>query len=777
MIFNIINTILLSTEVTLILIISLVLLLVLCFISIKLNNVHKANILELKGQDFLAGCYNKDGFIKQLEKIDNVKLWNIICFDVDSFKQINTNHSFKFGDDVIKSISSRLQEMIADKGIIARVESNRFLLGYPKEDKPTNEMIVAITNKISKIDYNFMVLDLEFTFGSYTNDNQMEISQIVENAIEDWIKAKAHRVDLKLQNVESADNYEIVSIAESARSAREEASMKLQLAQNALYEAQRTHDEASERMAKAAQQLEESNIMRQEANEKILEAKSMTLEGENAKVQAKMILDEAQRIKDEANKMKEDYEKSLEELQKEKLENSKDKDESQRQYQEALKIKEEALKLQDEAKEEINKSKEIQQESISQREEIIKLKEEIVKANEEIKKLKSILDEDDLDDEEYESKSRRRKRREYQDSRIFINTQQDSMTERRVEEIINSVLKREEKKSKDEAHLDSSDIESMVRKIVNESLNSSKNNDVKSIEYHNLSKKDAEKLSSDELENVIRNVMNEYIFEEYKEKQTKKEKAAEEAEKEKVTELLSRLIDLQEKTQEKVVINHEEKTEDPNIDLIHPSVEPDIIFDDDDEDEDESLIPQEFIEQLDSKLDINQFKQLFDEYMQMYNQPNEVKLEIPLEKVKTLPFIERVDLSSRDSKTYYNMIKNAIMARDGIINIVTNRYDTFKVGRKVLFKIAYVGKTLKLFLPLDPNLYPNGQCPHKDMSSMKKHINTPFMIKIRSNLGLKRALVLIDDSMIKLNLEKKENYKNADFVTRNHNYLVKKANN
>ncbi len=790
MIFNIINSILLSTELTLVIIISSILLILLIIISIKYSNVHKANICHLRGLDFLTDCYNKDGFIKQLEKIENVKLWNVICFDVDSFKQINTNHSFKFGNDVLITISSKIKEMIGDIGILGRVESNRFLLGYPASDKPANEMVVAITNRISKLDYNFIVLNLEFTFGYFTNENQMEIPQIVDNAIENWIKAKSEKVDLKLQNVESADNYEIVSIAESAKSAREEAQMKLQMSQNVLYEAQRTHDEANEKMAKAAQNLEEATLLRREADEKILEAKSMTLEGENAKCQAKMMLDEALRIKDEANKIKDDYEKSREDLNKDKLEHSKEKDESKRQLEEALKIKDEALKSQEEAKKlkevadiEINRSKELQEESISQREEILKLKEEIVKANEEINKLKSILEEEDSSLEE-EIKSNNRSRRDYEynskNPHIVINTQQDSMTERRVEEIINSVLKREEKKSDDEKHLDSQDIESMVRRIVNESLNSQPNT-VKSLEYHNLSKKEAEKLSSDELENAIRNVMGDYILEEHKDKQTKKEKEASEAEKEKITELLSRLIELQEGTSKNVVINHEEKTEDPNIDLIHPALEPDIIFEDDDEDddedEDESKIPQEFIEQLDSKLDIKQFQALMDEYMQKYNQPNEQKVEISKEKAKTLPFIERIDLSSRDSKTYYNMIKNAIMCHEGLINIMTNRYDTFKLGRKVLFKIAYVGKTLKLYLPLDPNIYPNGQYPHKDVSDKKKHVNTPYMMKIKSNLGLKRALVLIDDAMLKLNLLKKQDYKNADFVTRNHNYLVKKANN
>lgn len=50
------------------------------------------------------------------------------------------------------------------------------------------------------------------------------------------------------------------------------------------------------------------------------------------------------------------------------------------------------------------------------------------------------------------------------------------------------------------------------------------------------------------------------------------------------------------------------------------------------------------------------------------------------------------------------------------------------------------------------------------------------MMKIKSNLGLKRALVLIEDSMIKLNLEKKSDYKNADYVARNRNLIMKKAN-
>lgn len=795
---NIINCLILSNEMIAMIIASAIMLIILIIAVIKINSTHKKNIKEFYNKDILTNKYNYQGFINQLEKINRVKRWTVICFDIDSFKQVNKNHDYEFGDEVLKLVASVVDEILDDNGIVGRIESNRYLVGFPSDYKNVDNIINDIENRISTLEYKRFKFNFETTIGCYNGSQNDEVKEVVSLAIEDWLKNKKQKEEQKLATIEAASKEEIAKLADDAKLRQEDSNQKLELViktkeevslieietARKLEESNRNIEIANEKMALSQAQLQEVIKLKGEADAKFLEAKNLELEAQSQKAQAKIQLDEALRIKTEAEALKAEALRIKEEAER-------NKHDVEREQYEARRTKEDAQRLQDEAK----RAKE---DADRERQNAYDMKRQAYEDSRYQRR-------DSYRDDYYDSRRYHNNPRDYdynnisdKDPRIIINTQQDAITERRVEEIINSVLSREKSRNNDNnndssSRLNQDDIELMVRRIVMDSMKQQdkqeSNKEVKQLEYKDYSKKETDKLSSDELEAAIRNVMGEYMTSKESENQTKKEKAHEEEEKEKLTDLLTRLIDIQEKAQQEkekevIVINHPQNDakEESKVDVIHPTVEPDIIYsdvddeDDEDEDDEDEQIPQEFIDQLDSKLDIKQFQALMDEYMQKYNQHDSSEVQVSGENAKTLPFIERVNLSSRDNKTYYNMIKNAIMERDGILNLITNRYDTFKVGRKVLFKIAYVGKTLKLYLPLDPNIYPNGQYPHKDVSNKKKHINTPYMMKIKSNLGLKRALVLIEDSMIKLNLEKKSDYKNADYVARNRNLIMKKAN-
>lgn len=791
--------ILLSTEITVMIVAAVVLVLILMISIIKINSTHKSNIKEFYNKDVLTNKYNYQGFINQLERIKSVNKWTVICFDVDSFKQVNKNHSYEFGDEVLKIISSNLSNLLDDNGIIARVESNRFLVGYPSDYKKVDEIIKDIENEVSTIEYKRFKFNFEITLGYYISSNNETIKEVVDFSIEEWLKNKKQKEEQKIATIEEASKEEIAKLVDDAKLRQEDSNQKLELViktkeevslieietTKKLEESNRNIEIANEKMLLSGQQLDEALKLKSEADAKILEAKSLSLEANNLSALAQKELEEAKKLKTEAEALKADVLKQKEEIDNIKYQLERRERELQMNQEDTKRLKEEAMRAKDDALRERNNAYDMKRQAYED---------------------SRYQRRDMMYDDDYFNSRRYHSQREYEystlkenDPRIIINTQQDAITERRVEEIINGVLLREKSRtdSDNSSRLNQNDIELMVRRIVMESMRQPENNGQNQgqLEYKNYSKKETDKLSSDELESVIRNVMGDYMNAQEAEKISKKEEEKEAIEREKITDLLTRLIELQEKSQEDnkkkevILINHtktEEKEiskEDDKVDIVHPSIEPEIIYsdsddddDDEDNDEDEGQIPQEFIDQLDSKLDIKQFQALMDEYMKKYQQHDPSEPIVSVEKAKSLPFIERVNISSRDSKTYYNMIKNAIMEREGIVNVITNRYDTFKVGRKVLFKIAYVGKTLKIYLPLDPNLYPNGQYPHKDVSDKKKHINTPYMMKIKSNLGLKRALVLIDDSMIKLNLEKKADYKNADYVARNRNLIMKKAN-
>lgn len=296
--------------------------------------------------------------------------------------------------------------------------------------------------------------------------------------------------------------------------------------------------------------------------------------------------------------------------------------------------------------------------------------------------------------------------------------------------------------------------------------------------------------NTENIEDVVRRVMEQYtknnenktvVIEKVIQKEEKKE------DEESLAAILARLLPIENKSKpveeveetpeetidEQTKVNVIEKVVEVPADNITEYVDED---DDDDDDDDDDNITDELLEKIDSKLDVNKFEELMKEYMKN-NSLNVVPdwyKNMTVEQKKGLDFIERINIASKQIKSFYDMLKNAIMEYNGINNVISKRYDTFKLGRKAIIKIGYVGKTIKLFMSLDPSKYPPAQYPHKDVSHVKKHEKTPYMMKVKSNLGLKRALILICDVMVENKLEKNPDYKRCDFIARNRNMINKK---
>ena len=66
------------------------------------------------------------------------------------------------------------------------------------------------------------------------------------------------------------------------------------------------------------------------------------------------------------------------------------------------------------------------------------------------------------------------------------------------------------------------------------------------------------------------------------------------------------------------------------------------------------------------------------------------------------------------------------------------------------------GKTLKVYYKLNPKDYKDSTLPIKDESKVKKYSEYPAVLKVKSDLSLKRALQLVDETMQKANIKKEE---------------------
>ncbi len=110
------------------------------------------------------------------------------------------------------------------------------------------------------------------------------------------------------------------------------------------------------------------------------------------------------------------------------------------------------------------------------------------------------------------------------------------------------------------------------------------------------------------------------------------------------------------------------------------------------------------------------------------------------------PFSEKINDADDEIKDYYNTLKNLILSY-GLTSRMTTTCETFKFNKHDLVKISLVGKTLRVYLALNPKDYNGSTISVKDVSDKKIYQNTPTLIKIKSQLAFKRAQMLIADLM------------------------------
>ncbi len=143
-------------------------------------------------------------------------------------------------------------------------------------------------------------------------------------------------------------------------------------------------------------------------------------------------------------------------------------------------------------------------------------------------------------------------------------------------------------------------------------------------------------------------------------------------------------------------------------------------------------------------------------------QPQTVVVETPIEKVEEpasekpkiirIAFEERMKDADQELKDHYNELKAEILSY-GVNSRVSNSGDTFRLHRKTYVKMTIAGKSLKLYLALDPKDYENTTLPIQDAGDKGIYVDIPLVFKVKSDLSLRRAKQLIADTMEKDGLE------------------------
>ena len=99
-----------------------------------INNKKKSSLqLSQKASyDFLSQLYNRSTFLKELQKLLDMKRVNeshaVLFIDVDDFKFINDRYGHNVGDEVIKYVADTIKECVGSNGIAGRFGGDEFVL-------------------------------------------------------------------------------------------------------------------------------------------------------------------------------------------------------------------------------------------------------------------------------------------------------------------------------------------------------------------------------------------------------------------------------------------------------------------------------------------------------------------------------------------------------------------------------------------------------------------------------------------------------------------------
>jgi hypothetical protein len=128
-----------------------------------------------------------------------------------------------------------------------------------------------------------------------------------------------------------------------------------------------------------------------------------------------------------------------------------------------------------------------------------------------------------------------------------------------------------------------------------------------------------------------------------------------------------------------------------------------------------------------------------------------------------IPFAVKMVKADKELQEKYNEIKNEILSY-GVNSRVSIACDTFRLHRKPYVKITLVGKTLKVYFALRPKDFVDSPIPVMDASDKVAYEEVPALLKVKSNLSVKRAKELVRLAMEADGVEKKN-------VPEEHNWI------
>ena len=127
---------------------------------------------------------------------------------------------------------------------------------------------------------------------------------------------------------------------------------------------------------------------------------------------------------------------------------------------------------------------------------------------------------------------------------------------------------------------------------------------------------------------------------------------------------------------------------------------------------------------------------------------------VKIKRKKRASFETRLKNSEYDIRHKYYDLRDYIKWY-GLNNRISIPGDSFSYKRRKYAFITIVGKHIKFYIALDPDKYENSPIP-VERASAKKYVDTPCVLRIKSDLSYRRAKLLVDDLMQEIGLPRPE---------------------
>lgn len=117
-------------------------------------------------------------------------------------------------------------------------------------------------------------------------------------------------------------------------------------------------------------------------------------------------------------------------------------------------------------------------------------------------------------------------------------------------------------------------------------------------------------------------------------------------------------------------------------------------------------------------------------------------------------FRARLIQSDDEVKEWYGGIKNEILSYDRVTSRISWKYESFSYRRNAVAKLFIKGKTLCLYLALNPADYEGSKFTLEDESGISQFKDTPALYRIKSEKRARYAAELIKDVCARLQTTK-----------------------